>query len=293
MKYIDIHAHLNFKDFDIDRAEIIAKNQEAGLAVINIGTDLETSEQVYNLAAENNLNFCSVGFHPTIVNRAGFDFELTKQEIAGKIQMMIDLDKKGGSEGSELNLGRKIVSIGECGLDYYHFDPSLDQSEIEKLKEQQKIIFEMQIELAMKNNLPVMIHCRDAYSDTLEILERYQQKSADKNDELYQTTLKGNFHFFAGDLDVLEKVLKLGFTVSYTGVITFASQFEKLIKATPIDRIHAETDSPFVAPTKYRGQRNEPVYVLEVIQKIAKIKKIDQQELEEQLLKNAKELFNI
>ncbi len=284
MKYIDIHAHLNFKDFDDDRAEIIKKNQEANLAVINIGTDLETSSQVYDLAVQNDLNFCSIGFHPTVVNEPAFNFGLTETEIKEKFQEMIDRDKEVGDD-------KKILAIGECGLDYFHFEKGLSEFEIEKLKDEQKKLFKAQIELAMKNDLPVMIHCRDAYDDVIEILENYQEKTTDPKSEFYQKELKGNFHFFVGDLNILEKVLNLGFTVSYTGVITFAKQYEEIIKATPIDKTHVETDSPFVAPVKFRGQRNEPIYVLEVIKKIAEIKEIDQNELEKQLINNFKTIF--
>jgi len=177
----------------------------------------------------------------------------------------------------------KVVAIGECGLDYFRSQSSRSKSNLgeepagdgerfdlaggsltsEKERERQKQIFEAQIKLAVSEDLPLMIHCRDAHKDVLEILESYKKESGEK--------LRGNIHFFSGDIDTAKKYFSLGFTISFTGVITFTDDYNDVIRNSPIENILAETDAPYVAPVPHRGQRNEPVYMKEVIKKIAVI----------------------
>ncbi len=166
----------------------------------------------------------------------------------------------------------KVIGIGECGLDYFHGK--------EEAKEKQKELFENQIELAMESGKPLMLHIRDAYEDAIEILNKYDG-------------VRGNVHFFAGSKGMAQQFLDLGFTLSFTGVITFAKEYEDLIKSIPLDRILSETDCPFVAPALYRGKRNEPSYVIEVVKKISEIKDLSFEEVSSQLLQNSKNLWGI
>ena len=139
-----------------------------------------------------------------------------------------------------------------------------------------------------------MIHCRDAYDDVLEILKDY--KKSIKDGELgnfEESRLRGNCHFFAGTIDHAEAFINLGFTISFTGVITFAKEYADLIRFVPIEFMHAETDSPYVAPIPFRGKRNEPNFVIKVVNKIAEIKELPVEEVEEQLIKNAEKSFNL
>ncbi len=166
----------------------------------------------------------------------------------------------------------KAVAIGECGLDYFHGE----EAQIAK----QKGDFVAQIELANETNKPLMLHVRDAYKDALEILKSHAR-------------VKGDVHFFAGTIEEARSFLDIGYTLSFTGVITFAKQYVELVEYVPLDMIQAETDCPFVAPAGHRGKRNEPSYVSEVYEKIARIKKLPIEEVERSLVANAERLFGI
>lgn len=262
MELIDIHAHLDFKDYDSDRAEVIKRTREAECGVINVGVDLETSKAVIKLAEENNLMWATVGIHPTDHQGRSLMKEGDWQELA------------------KLAVHDKVVAIGECGLDYFHLDEKLGRG-ASKLKEKQKEVFERQIELAIRLDKPLMLHIRDAYDDVLEILKRFPVSTAGG------PVARGNVHFFAGDWEQAQKFLDIGFTLSFTGVITFARNYDEVIKNTPLDKIMAETDSPFVAPVPHRGQRNEPLHIRYVIEKIAEIKDLSPEIVAGQLLKNA------
>ena len=177
---------------------------------------------------------------------------------------------------------KNIVAIGECGLDYYHGN--------EKGKELQKKAFRQQIELALEYQLPLMLHIRpsegtyDAYEDVLAILKGYKTNNLE---------LIGDVHFFAGTVEIAQEFLDMGFYISFTGVITFAKVYEELVSYVPLDRILSETDAPYVAPIPFRGKRNEPSHVREVVKKIAEIKELDENMVAEQIMKNAKKLFRI
>ena len=140
-----------------------------------------------------------------------------------------------------------------------------------------------QIEFGLKHNLPLMLHCRDSYGDVLEILNSYKDDSK----------LRGNVHFFAGTLEEAKAFWDLGFTISFTGVITFARNYDEVTRAAPIGMIMSETDAPFVAPAPYRGKRNEPSYVIEVVKKIAEIRNEDFESVRREMVENAIRVFNL
>lgn len=266
--YIDIHAHLNFEDYKDDREAVINHTLKNGVTFINIGTNQKTSEESVRLAEKYDSVYATVGLHPIYAN----SLKENDQEIEAE---KFDYD-------FYLNLARhsKVVGIGECGLDYFHLQ---EDSKIAQKK--QKEVFRQHLNLALAVNKPLMIHCRDAHQEILEILEDFQKEN--------NSQLRGNFHFFVGDEKLAQKILNLGFDLSFTGVITFASQYHDLVKNVPLERIHIETDSPYAAPIPYRGQRNEPIYVKMIAQKIAEIKDLKIDEVNEQLLKNASNLFKI
>lgn len=268
VKFIDIHAHLNFPQFDEDRQEVIARMKEEGIACINIGTNTKTSREILDLANQNENMWAIVGIHPT---EASVDSDLAAS--ISKIENLIEQDNK--------NEQKKIVGIGECGLDFFRLNGGKEEYE----KRVQRELFKAQISLAQKYDLPLMIHCRDAYDETLDILEQAQKRSPDSQ-------LRVNFHFFAGDQKHFERILDLGFNISFTGVITFAQDYEKFVKAAPRDRIMSETDCPYVAPNPHRGERNEPTYVKHVAAKIIKIRG-ENEAFYNQLLQNAENFFKI
>lgn len=256
-EYFDIHSHLYFPDFDKDREEVIAQMKEAKIGTITISTDFESSQKAIELAETHENFFACIGQHPG---------EVTKDSVFDERLKILAENKK-------------VVAIGECGLDYFRLDPK-----DEFLKTIQKTIFQYHIELAFAVKKPLMLHIRsskgtfDAYHDALEILEHHAHISGN--------TLKGNAHFFAGDLSILRRFLAIGFTVSFTGVITFTQDYDELVRYMPLDMIMSETDAPFVAPVSHRGERNSPLYVPEVVKRIAEIKKEPLEKVKTALISN-------
>ncbi len=246
-KYFDIHSHLHFSDYDPDREEVISRMKETGTATILVGTSFETSKGAVELAEKHENIYACIGIHPT-----------TQETLS--------------DEWSELVLNPKVVAVGECGLDFFRTAKEEDF-------ERQKKLFLEQIDFAVRSDKPVMIHGRDAYGDILEILEGAKRVHGEK--------LKGNVHFFAGDKAVAERFFALGFTISFTGVITFTHDYDEVVKSAPLDKIMSETDAPWVSPAPYRGKRNEPSYVQEVVRRIAEIRGEDEEVVRDALVKNA------
>lgn len=264
--YIDLHTHLNFKDFDDDREDIIAEMKAENVIAINVGTTIETSRTAIELARQHpGVLWSTVGLHPLHSGDEGCDYK--------------KLDDFFDREFWTLNQGY-ITGIGECGLDYFERG---GESFTQKDLEMQEQVFRHQIDLAIKHDKPLMLHVRASYGKTLEILrEKF-------NGQPIQ--YRGNAHFFAGTKEEAQAFLDLGFSISFTGVITFADQYRELIEFVPLDRMFAETDSPYVAPTPHRGKRNNPVYVIEIYKKIAEIKKVPLEEVIDTFAKNARKYW--
>ncbi len=278
--YFDIHAHTHFAAFDNDRESVILRAQEAGVGMVNVGTQQVKSREAVELAHKHP-EFCwaTVGLHPIHTSKSYHDV----QELgAGE-------DAKGFVSRGEvfdydfyktLALDPKVVGIGECGLDYYRLEEDTKQVQLEAL--------EAQIALANEVGKPLMLHIRNgrgagggaAYDDAYEIVKA-------------QAKVKGNVHFFAGDWPTAEKFLNLGFTLSFTGVLTFTHDYDEVVQRIPLDMIMTETDCPYIAPTPYRGKRNEPAYVVEIVKKIAEIKGLDFEVTRVALRENAHRVWNI
>ncbi len=256
MKYIDIHAHLDFPDFDIDREEIIADMLSKDIGAFNIGTGFETSKNSIALAEKYENIWAIVGVHPIHADESPLD----------------DLEKI-----ESLISHPKCVAIGECGLDFFR---KADNMESRKIQLQ---FFEKQIELALKYNKPLMIHCREAYPETLDVLESYKKSHPE---------LRAHFHFFTESVDTARRVLNNGFTVSFTGPITFAN-YDELVAFVPLDSLMIETDSPYAAPKSVRGKRNDPQNILEIGAKIAQIKGISEEEVFQKVRENTKRVFGV
>jgi TatD DNase family protein len=170
----------------------------------------------------------------------------------------------------------KVVAIGECGLDFFR-EPFN--------KEKQEKVFKQQIDLALEVGKPLMIHARNSYKEILTILDNYLMSDGLK--------LRGNVHFFAGTVEEGAEFIKRGFTLSYTGVITFAKEYKDLVTATPNESILSETDCPFVTPVPYRGQRNSPLNIPLIVAKMAEIKGIPEESMSSTIRENFSRLFNI
>jgi len=257
--YFDAHSHLNDPQFAEDGAAVLDRMREAGVWSIVVGTDKKMSEDAVSLANENEDIFASIGLHPTDNNGEIWDDAIYR----------------------ELAKSKKVVAIGECGLDYSRVPE-------EKRKEEnarQKALFETQTEFAVSHGLPLMIHCREAHADLLDLLASKKREYGDK--------LRGNIHFFSEGMETAKKYFDLDFTISFTGVITFTHDYDEAVKYAPLDRILSETDSPYVAPAPYRGKRNEPIYVQEVVKTIAKIRNEDYETVRTAMVKNTLRIFKI
>jgi len=273
-KYIDIHSHVNFKAFDQDRDEVIRRALDNDTWVINVGTQVDTSKKAVEMAGQYNEGvYAVIGLHPI---HTGASFHDEKELGPGGKEFTSRgeiFDKNAYRELlKDPKANKKIVAIGECGLDYYRCTPE----SVEKQKE----AFIEQIELANEFKKPLMLHIRSAYSDAFTILKKHAK-------------VKGDVHFFAGTWQEAKNFLDFGFTLSFTGVITFTHDYDEIIKNTPLNMIMSETDSPYVAPVPYRGKRNEPAYVSEVVKKIAQIKNLSEIEVAEAIIANAKRVFGI
>ena len=267
-QYIDVHAHVNFPEFDEDRDIVIKRALDEGVYIVNVGTDIESSKSAISIVEKYKEGvYAIVGIHP---------HEVMKLEKNGLIESTL-------AELKELVKHPRVIGVGECGLDFFKIEEYNTGIEVSKVKEIQERVFRAQIDIAVDIDKPLMLHCRDSYSETLEILYNYSR--------VPNVKCRGNAHFFAGSLEQAEAFISCGFTISFTGVITFAKDNEALIKEIPLDKILSETDCPYVAPIPFRGKRAEPLHVKLVVQKIAEIKGISIEKAREQIENNVKQLF--
>lgn len=277
----DSHSHIHFRQFDNDREEIIKKLRDFNVKTINVGTDFEESKKAIELAQKcPDLLWASIGLHPNDNQKEIFNIDKYR----------------------ELSKNKKVVAIGECGLDYFR---SPSKNEITRQKE----IFMKQIELSKEVKKPLILHCRpsvgsqDAYEDAIEILMKNFPPKVDQ--PLVENISSGNgvAHFFAGSKETAKKFLDLGFYISFAGPITFhptgdhpkggASQYKEIVEFVPIERTLIETDAPFAAPVPHRGRRNEPIFVEFVARQIAEWKDLSFDKVSTQTHNNAITLFKI
>jgi TatD DNase family protein len=251
---IDTHCHLDLEHYDQDRDMVIQRAiQKKIKKMINIGIDLASSERAVSLAQKYAVLYAAVGIHPN-------DCVKAKEHDLSRIRQLVKQ--------------KKVVAIGEIGLDYYRMTAS---------KEKQKEFLIKQLQMALSLNLPVIIHNREAHDDIFKILNKTEFN-----------TLTGVLHSFSGDASFLTAVLALNFDISFTGVVTFKkNNCESLVRDVPIERLLLETDSPFLTPVPFRGKRNEPSYLTYIAQKIADIKNISFEELVKITGKNAIKLFKL
>jgi TatD DNase family protein len=250
---IDTHAHIYDEKFKDDINEVIERAIEAGIEKIYLpNIDSTTIDDMLELELKYP-DYCipMMGLHPCSVNK-NFEKELYIVE---------DWFSK-----------REFVAVGEIGTDLY-WEKSFF--------EQQKEAFNIQSEIALKNNIPIVIHCRDSIPETIELVSNI------KNDNF-----RGIFHCFSGNLEQANEIIELGFYLGLGGVATFKNGgLEEVITNANFDKIVLETDSPYLAPVPYRGKRNEPYYVVEVAKKIAAIKNISIDEVGETTSRNALKIF--
>ena len=263
IRYVDAHCHIQFDQYKGDDVELIERMREEGVAGIVVGVDVESSKRAVALAEKHEHLFASVGLHPN--HESNEWYEIKKYR--------------------ELAKSPKVIAIGECGLDYFrpaHFN--------DEAKRKQKAIFNDQIMLAAELNKPLIVHARpskgtmDAYHDLIDILREAKNK---------HPNLRGDIHFFVGGIQEAEALIQLDFTLSFTAVITFARDYDAVIRTVPLANILSETDAPYVAPASRRGSRNDPLAVVDVVAKIAEIRGDDSEVVRATLLANAERLFTL
>jgi len=272
---IDAHAHVNFAAFDADLQAVIERALEAGYWHINVGTQKDTSQSAVNLANTYDEGvYAVIGLHPIHTSASYHD----QAELGGEGPGFKSRGEVFDYEFyRELAQSQKVVGIGECGLDY--FRPG------EADRAAQQTAFKEQIRLASELGKPLMLHLRPgaggpAYEEAASILKS-------------ESKVAGNAHFFAGTSEEARLFLDLGFTISFTGVITFTTDYDDLVKYVPLDRILVETDCPYVAPKPWRGKRNEPVYVAAVASRVAELKGMSVEQVATATMANTRRLFNI
>lgn len=267
MLIFDSHCHPQFPQYDSDRDEMLKRAKDAGVSMICVGTDLETSKQAIELAQKHDNMWATVGIHPN--------------ESVSSIMHQVSWVK----EYKNLLKKDKVVAIGEVGLDYYRTPEPEKQIK-------QKEAFEQFIDLAVKYNKPIIIHSRDSakgstgrvHEDVIFILNTYYS---------LHTTLHGVAHSFTGNLEEAKEYINRGIYLGFNGIITFAHQYDEVVKYVPLENILLETDAPYLTPEPYRGKRNEPTYVIEVAKKVAELKNISLKKVVEQTTLNIRQLFNI
>ena len=250
----DTHAHYNDEAFDSDRETLLDDLPKKDVEyVVNAASDIESSLESIKLSRKYDYIYSCVGIHPeNMGNNLDKDYILKLEEL--------------------IENNKKVVAVGEIGLDY-HFD-------IES-KEQQKEVFENQIKLAVKHDLPIIVHDREAHKDTLDILKKYKPK--------------GIVHCFSGSVEMAREIIKLGMFLGIGGILTFknAKNIVNVAKEIPLEKLVLETDAPYLAPTPFRGKRCDSSFIKYTAEKLAQIKEISVDEVYTKTCETAKKIFKI
>jgi len=258
MDLIDSHAHIDFPQFTEDRGAMLQRAREAGvqaLLAIGTGPGPEKLDAALPYAEQHDWIFASVGVHP----------HEAKEVAAAHLEELVCLAKHP-----------KVIAWGEIGLDYF-YDHSPRQT--------QAGVFRTQMELAQAAKLPIIIHCRDAWDDCLNLIEQHWKR----------TGLGGILHCFTSTLEHAQRGLDMGFMVSFAGNCTYpkAQSIRDVARDLPLDRILVETDAPYLAPQPYRGKRNEPAYVAEVAKTLANVRNLPPEEIAAATASNFRRFFGL
>jgi TatD DNase family protein len=260
---IDSHAHLDSPAFNGDRDQVLTRARKQGVsAIINVGVDLESSRASLHIVQRYPDIFTAVGFHP---NRAS-------EMRDGDLSLL-----------GELAGNSKVVAIGEIGLDFYRKSTP---------RQRQLEVFQQQLDLAVELGLPVVIHCRNAHKEVLNVVTPWAKPALRSAGYSYGW---GVIHCFSGNIMLARRYIELGFLISLPGSITYPSAGDKIevARELPLDKLLVETDSPFLAPQLHRGQRNEPAYVSLVVDKIAEVRQVPAETVAQATAQNAINLFHL
>jgi len=271
---IDTHAHVNFVAYKDDGDEVTKRALAENIWMINVGSERDTSRRAVEYAKKYSEGvLAAVGLHP---------IHLKEQKVGAQIDEYESVEFKTSAEKFDykyyksLAQDERVVAIGEIGLDYYH-------NEENKLLQRETLLEQMA--LAQELDKAVIFHCREAHNDLLAILKNWDLMGNQK--------LRGVIHSFSGRWSQAQQYLTMGFYLGFNGIITFARDYDKIIKQMPLERLLLETDCPYLTPEPFRGKRNEPSYVKYVAEKIALLRDITYHEVAEVTTANAKKLFKI
>jgi len=276
---VDSHCHIQFKAFNNDRNEVIVKCAENNLVMNVVGTQADTSKLAVELAEKYDNIYATVGLHPIQKYVIPVKEEDTSFTARGED---FDFD----FYDNLIKSSKKVIAVGETGLDKYHIPKDKTSEEI---FEKQKETFLQHYKLAEKNNLPLVIHVRDAHEEMLSVIEELPKP------------VRGTIHCFSGNREQAERYVDAGLYLGFTGVITFPpkktnpkpqNDLIDVIKNMPLDKILIETDAPYLAPQAYRGKRCEPWMVGECAKKVVEIRGIKEEEVEKITVENTKRLFS-
>lgn len=270
----DVHTHVQFHAYKDDADAVVRRALDAGIWMVNVGTQQDMSLSAIAFAEKYPEGvYATVGLHPVHTGKSYHD----KDEIGDNAAFTDHGEEFDYNFYKKIATHPKVVAIGECGLDYYRI-------ENQESRIKQENVFRQHIELAKGVKKPLMIHCRSAFSDLIRILV---------SDQVSNVRCPGVVHFFSGTKDDAGKLLDLGFSFSFGGVLTFTRDYDEVVRHIPLERIVLETDAPYITPVPYRGRRNEPLYITEVAKKLAEIKNVSFEEVSLQTTKNAKKIFRI
>lgn len=317
MKYFDAHTHVQFAAYDADRDAAVQRALDAGVGMNVVGTQIDTSRAAVEIAnrfsgVERGKNpsdarrgesgeegvhggtttetqgprneadedfghalWATIGLHPVHTTKSYHD---TKELGEGGQEFTSRGEVFDFAAYESLGQDPKVIAIGECGLDYYRVDESTKAIQVDT--------FVQQIELANKLGKPLMLHIRNgqgeanAYLDAIELIKSHAK-------------VQGDVHFFAGDWDIARRFLDIGFTLSFTGVVTFTHDYDEVVRNTPLDMILSETDAPYITPVPFRGKRNESANIPYIVEQIAKIRGEDTEKVRQQLMTNVQRVFGI
>jgi len=279
-RLIDTHAHVNFSAYKDDADAVIKRALDNDIWMILVGSETKTSRRALDYANKYQEGiYASIGIHPVHLT------EGLVEDTAQDYSFQTKAEEFNYEILEQLASFEKVVAIGEIGLDYHHVDLTGD---IRAIKEKQQEVFKAQVALAQNMDLPVIIHCRQAHDDMLKIIQELKKKHG-----LSSSRPWGVMHCFSGDEDLAWQYFNLGLLISFTGLITFSKQWDDLIRKMPLDKFMVETDCPYMTPEPYRGQRNEPLLVKHVAQRIAEIKNTTLGKVAEVTTENANRLFGI
>lgn len=256
VQFIDTHAHLDAPQFDPDREAVVQRALAAGVQIITVGTDLDSSHRAVDFAQRYKL-YAAVGVHPHEAKRYVQDGHFSPQALRELEQLLEE---------------ERVVAVGEIGLDYFkEYSP----------REAQHAALRAQLELAQRTKKPVVLHNRDSERDLIPLLREHEPR--------------GVWHSFTGDRTLAQQVLRLGLYLGINGIVTFpkSSSLQEAVRTVPPDKLVVETDSPYLAPVPHRGKRNEPLFVRDVAAFVARLRGTPTEELAEATTENARRLFGL